>query len=527
MGHAESGPDQKFNGPKSRLVGRCAEQATLRQILQSDKAEFLAIYGRRRVGKTFLVRRFFEDTPTGIFYVSGQSKGTLATQLANFQKCVEQSFYDGLRLPRLRNWSEAFDTLLAGLEKAIRQEPTKRWLLFIDELPWLATAKSKIIEALDHAWNTQLSLMPMVKLVICGSAASWMIKNIVNAKGGLYNRLTEIIHLKPFTLGEAKELLEANDVNYEMPQVLELYLAFGGIPFYLNLVRRGESPSMAISRLCFGGGTLQMEFKTLFQALFDTGEHHEKIIRCLASKRSGLARSEILEMTGMASGGRFDQWLRELTESGFVAPIEVVEGKKEVSRYRVIDEFVLFHLKWIEPTSKGPLGPSSEENHFMLQKSTASFESWAGFAFEGICFKHIAQIKKALGITHIRTDVSSWQKRGTTTSKPGKTKATTCPDSALVEENLLEIPTRGAQIDLLFDRDDGIVTLCEIKYSKDAYVITKDYVSILENKMQLYKNTTQTKKSIFLAMITVNGLADNPHARRLVTNTITVRDLFL
>ena len=268
------GPDNGSNHSQNRLVGRSAEQATLRQILQSDKAEFLAIYGRRRVGKTFLVRRFFEETSAGFFYVSGQSKGTLATQLTNFQKCVEESFYDGLRLPRLRNWSEAFDTRLVGLKKAIRQDPAKRWLLFIDELPWLATAKSKIIEALDHAWNTQLSLMPTVKLVICGSAASWMIKNIVNAKGGLYNRLTEIIHLKPFTLGEAKDMLEAKGIAYEMPQVLELYLAFGGIPFYLNLIRRGESPSMAISRLCFGGGTLQMEFKTLFQALFETGEHH-------------------------------------------------------------------------------------------------------------------------------------------------------------------------------------------------------------------------------------------------------------
>ena len=162
----------------------------------------------------------------------------------------------------------------------------------------------------------------------------------------------------------------------------------------------------------------------------------------------------------------------------------------------------------------------------MLQKSTASFESWAGFAFEGICFKHVAQIKKALGISHVRTEVTSWRKRGTTTSKLGKTKTTRCLSGAMGEENVLENPTRGAQIDLLFDRDDGIVTLCEIKYSKDAYAITKDYVSILEHKMQLYKNTTQTKKSLFLAMITVNGLADNPHARRLVTNTITVRDLF-
>ncbi len=511
---------------QKRLVGRRAEQATLRQILLSDKAEFLAIYGRRRVGKTFLVRRFFEDTSAGVFYVSGQSKGTLAIQLANFQKSVEETFYDGLRLPRLRQWSEAFDTLLVGLKKKIHQDPTKRWLLFIDELPWLTTPKSRLIEALDHAWNTQLSWMPAVKLVICGSAASWMIKNIVNAKGGLHNRLTEIIHLKPFTLAETRELLEANGVGYEIPQVLELYLAFGGIPFYLSLVRRGESPSMAISRLCFGGGTLQMEFKTLFQALFDSGDHHEKIIRGIGSKHCGLSRSEILETTGIASGGRFEIWLRELTESGFIAPIECAEGKRMVTYYRVIDEFVLFHLKWIEPTNKGLLGPVPQENHFFLQKATAPFEAWAGFAFEGICFKHIPQIKKALGIQHIRTDARSWQKRAVNSTKTGTPKIKKRLSVPNDKENITANSGRGAQIDLLFDRDDGIITLCEIKYNKDPYVVTKDYAAVLENKMQVYKTFTLTKKSLFLAMITAGGLADNPHARRLVTNSITAVDLF-
>jgi hypothetical protein len=366
--------------------------------------------------------------------------------------------------------------------------------------------------------------MPQVKLVICGSAVSWMIKNVVNAKGGLYNRLTEVIHLKPFTLGQAKEMLESKGITYEMPQVLELYMAFGGIPFYLNLLRRGESPAMAISRLCFGGGVLQSEFETLFKALFDSSENHEKIIRCISSKRSGLTRSEIIDNTGLPSGGRIDQWLNELIQSGFVAPIEVADGKKTKSRFRIIDEFVLFHLKWMDRATKGPLGASSDGSYFILQKSTASFEAWAGLAFEGICFKHIPQIKRALGISHVRSIARTWQKRFTPISKK-VTARSSRKERAQVIVDRQEI-SRGAQIDLLFDRDDGIITLCEIKYTKDPFVITKDYASILENKQKLYKSETATTKSIFLAMVTTMGLSDNEYARRLVTNSVTVSDLF-
>ena len=381
--------------------------------------------------------------------------------------------------------------------------------LFLDELPWLHTRRSGLLDALDYAWNTDLSQIQQVKLVVCGSAASWMIKNIVQAKGGLHNRLTETIQLRPFTLGETRDLLRERNIDYAPAQVIELFLALGGVPFYLDLVRRGESPLQAISRLGFAGGSLHGEFDKLLKALFEDGDHHEQLIRALATKRRGLTRNEILKATKIKTGGRVAQWLKELEEAGFIAQIAVTEGRRSTTCYRVIDEFVLFYLRWIEGAGKGPLGPTPGQDHFIMQRQTQGYESWSGYAFEAVCMKHIKQINAALGISRVLVKPSVWQK---TTKKTGASMGS---DSG----------TRGAQIDLVLDRDDGMTTLCEIKYYDNQFEITKSYADNLRHKLQTYKAETKTKKSVMLVFVAPSGLVDNEYARQLVTRTVTATDL--
>ncbi len=493
----------------TRIVGRRPEIETLRRLLESDRAEFLAVYGRRRIGKTFLIRRFFEDAGVKRFTVTGQSHGTMRDQLRIFQKAIEDSFYGGQRLPDAGTWTNIFAFLIAGVRQAVNTDPQIKCLLFLDELPWLYTRRSGLLEALEYAWNTELSLIPQVKLIVCGSAASWMIKNIVRAKGGLHNRLTETMQLRPFTLGEASELLRDRNIDYSPEQVIELFLALGGVPFYLDLVRRGESPSQVVSRLCFAGGTLHAEFDTLFRALFLEGDHHEQIVRALAKQRRGLTRQELLTATRIKSGGRVAQWLKELEEAGFIAQVPVTERKRSTLYYRVIDEFVLFHLRWIHTAGRGPLGPTPGTDYFILQRQTQAYESWAGYAFETVCLKHIEQIKTALGISRVLVEASVWEKRVKTSS----VKKVSVPIS------------RGAQIDLVLDRADGMISLCEVKYSDRKFEITKSYADNLRHKMETYKTETKTSKSVMMVVISPKGLVDNDYARQLIARTITVSDL--
>ena len=493
----------------ARIVGRRPEIATLNRLLASNRAEFLAIYGRRRVGKTFLIRRFFEDIGVKRFMVTGKSRGKMREQLRIFQKAVEDTFYGGQRLPDVKTWDDAFALLVAGVRQIVANDPKVKCLLFLDELPWLHTRRSGLLDALDHAWNTELSQIQQVKLVVCGSAASWMIKNIEQAKGGLHNRLTETIQLRPFTLGETRDMLHDRGIEYAPAQVIELFLVLGGVPFYLDLIRRGESPSKAVSRLCFAGGSLHGEFDKLFKALFEDGDHHEQLVRALATKRRGLTRNELLKATKIKTGGRVAQWLKELEEAGFIAPIAVTEGRRSTVCYRVIDEFTLFYLRWIEGAGKGPLGPAPGQDHFMMQRQTQEYESWSGYAFEAVCLKHIEQINAALGISRVLVKPSVWQ----------KTTKTTGPSKGGISG------ARGAQIDLVLDRADGMTTLCEIKYYDEQFEITKSYADNLRHKLNTYKAETKTKNSVMLVFISPSGLVDNEYARQLVTHTVTASDL--
>lgn len=484
------------------LVGRKPEQLQLQKVFESKQSEFVAVYGRRRVGKTFLIRSFFQKKPCLFFQVSGIHQASLKLQLNEFKKQIEQTFYPSRKASQLQtptNWIDA----LAMLMDAIQLVGGKRKVvLFFDEFPWMATRKSGLLQALDYYWNRFWVSNKQIKLVICGSAASWIIDNILNNKGGLHNRVTLRLRLEPFTLHETKLYLQQRDVKLNNQQILLLYLCIGGVPFYLSLVDKKLSAIQNINQLCFQkNAPLFNEFTNLFSSLFDQAEAHEQLIRLIGVKRQGLNRSEIEKMLHY-KGGRLTKRLKELEEAGFIISFTPF-GKERGTYYKLIDEYTLFYLTWIAPHTKSQLIHVLTEKHWEQVAQTAAWKAWSGYTFEMVCYKHIHQISKALTI-------------------PAGAIATTwryLPTKSRKNEE-------GAQIDLLFNRPDGIVQICEIKYCASPYKLDKEYAKALVKKVEIYQKITKTKKQIFVSMITSYYLQKTMYSEDLIASEVILEDLF-
>lgn len=482
------------------IIGRTKEQHLLQKVLQSKEAEFVAIYGRRRVGKTFLVRQYCKSQ--GVYFeATGEKDGKLRNQLENFLGAMQNTFAPKLPIETPKSWKQAFYILTVLIESLPRNQ---KIILFFDELPWMASRRSGLIQALDHLWNTTWSQMPNVKLIVCGSSASWILDNLIHAKGGLYNRLTQTIHLQPFRLAEVKAFLASRGITLNQQQVLELYLVFGGIPFYLRHIEKGKSATQNVNDLCFQrDAPFFSEFDQLFSALFDHAETHTKIIRAIAQKRNGISREELLQSTGMESGGTVKKRLYELEASGFIETVTPYGKAKKDFQIKIIDEYTLFYLHWIEPIKhKRIVGDNSR--YWASKSKEASFSIWRGFAFEAVCVKHIAQIIRALELEDLAGEVSGWRH----VPKKG--------DSI----------RNGAQIDLLIDRYDNAITLCEIKCHNSKFVLDKSYAKNLVNKMDVFEAKTKTRKQLFLCLISVYGMKPNIWSEDLVTNEVTLDDLF-
>ncbi len=484
------------------IVGRIAEMSQLNQALGSHEAEFIVVYGRRRVGKTHLVREFFSPRVDLYFEVTGQNDAPMSIQLAHFQHELERVLYRRHRLSPIVSWENAFDLMATALEDHAsgRRDPM---VIFLDELPWLASPRSRLLESLDHVWNRRLSKLKNLRLVVCGSAASFMMDKIINAKGGLHNRITKRVRLQPFTLAETEAFLTSRNIRFGRRQVLEIYLALGGIPHYLKQIARGRSAAQAIGAICFDrSGPLYDEFPRLFVSLFRDAQSHEAIVRALRQKMTGLTRGEISRATSIPSGGTLVKKLRALEEADFIAGFTPYGRRTKNTTYRLIDEYSAFYLTWIERAPRGVF--ASGGTAFWATKSKApSYRSWAGYAFEGICLKHSVQIGAALGLQGIASQVSSWRY-----VPPTKSKA------------------QGAQIDLLFDRDDGVVTLCEIKYSAEPFKLSKSYARALADKAQVFRDRTGTRKDVQIALVTPDPPARSLWLDDIVDRIVTVDDLF-
>jgi hypothetical protein len=496
-----------FNMAKSenqKVYGRRREKEILDAFLRSPEAEFLAIYGRRRVGKTHLIREYCESRSRVFFSVTGQKDAPLHSQIFHFKQQIEQTFYGGKPLPNLLSWDTALSLMSDAVEDLVARGVSKPIILFFDELPWLATPHSRLIQALDHCWNTRLSRIPAVRLIVCGSAASWMLENLIQAKGGPHNRVTKRIRLEPFTLGETKEFLDARKAKFSPLQILELYMALGGVPHYLKQVEGGRSAAQNIGSICFDrNGILFDEFSILFSSLFGASEIHRKLIRAIAKTRQGILRDDLIRAVGMASGGRLQQRINEILDAGLITALTPYGHKGKYTAYRLIDEYAGFYLKWIEPAPKGVFAKGSAE-YWITKTQNPGYRAWVGNTFEGICLKHARQIMKALGITGVLIDIGTWR------YLPNKNDPT----------------DRGAQVDLLFDRADGVINLCELKYSQDVFQVDKRYVGELKDKILVFEKKIHTKKDVFLTLVTTFGLKKNAWSEDLVQNVVTMDALF-
>lgn len=483
------------------LIGRNEEIKILDRLIESSKPEFLALYGRRRIGKTYLIREYFKEKDVTFFSATGTKKGKLTTQIAHFTQRISQVFLNKLELKPGLSWDETFDKLTKAFEQAPKD---KNIVLFFDELPWMATRKSRLLETLEYYWNQYWSDNPKIKLIICGSAASWIIRKIIKNKGGLYNRITEKIHLEPFTLSETRTFLSDSGVILNNQQILLLYMVLGGIPYYLNKVKKGKSATEVIEELAFSKkGFLLEEFDELFPSLFDDGEIHSKIVKIIAEHPNGIGKRKLLELIGKAevgSGGV--KKLRELEETGFIMSFKPLYHKKKGTYYRISDEYILFYFKWIEPIKGSLQTQSLEPGNWHEIQNTPEWYSWQGLAFESVCFKHIPKIRQALSLRPGAL-ASSWR------YVPQK-----------------DSNHRGAQIDLLFDRKDNAITLGEIKYSEEPFHLTKEYIEVLKRKMDVFKEQTRTKKQLFLALISANGVKNSYYAENIISCVVTLEDFF-
>lgn len=473
-----------MSGPGD-IIGRKEECELLMRALRTPRPELIAVFGRRRIGKTFLIRNLYREHL--LLEWSGIHRGSLGDQLKAFHAALLKKRRNA---PLPKDWMDAFALLAKHISA---QRARKKKVVFIDEFPWLDSRRSRFLSAFSHFWNSFASARNDLVVVICGSAASYMINEVINDQGGLHNRVTQRIRLEPFTLSETEQLLQRKRIRLTRYDIIQLYMALGGVPHYLQLVEPGESVAQAIDRLCFDrNGYLRSEFGNVFASLFEHADNHESVVRALASVRRGLTRNAIAKRARLRSGGRFTTTLTELEQSGFIESYTPYKGVKD-PLYRLTDEYTMFYLRYVEHSKPSRRGVWSKLSQ------TPAYKAWAGFSFETICMKHAEEIKDALRISGIRSTEGSWIGKG--------------------DES-------GAQVDLLIDRDDNVINLCEMKFSNAPFRIDKAYAAELSAKVRAFTSATRTRKSVFVTFITTHGLERNAYSAQLVQNDLTSDAIF-
>ena len=469
------------------IIGRKEEQQILHSAAQSENSEFVAVYGRRRVGKTYLIRETFGYKFT--FQHTGLAKGNTKEQLFSFAISLRDAGYDDCPIPK--SWLEAFSLLSTYLKNSTDEKK----IVFLDELPWMDTPRSNFISAFEHFWNGWASARKDIVLIICGSATSWIINKVINDHGGLHNRVTKQIALQPFTLKECEMFAQSKGLEMSRYQLAECYMVFGGIPYYWSLLEKGLSLAQNIDKIIFAkNGKLSNEFDQLYASLFKSPEQYIDIVTALGKKKAGMTREEIIVAIDKYSNGALSKVLDELEYCGFIRKYNGFEKKSKQAIYQLIDNYTLFYFKFIQQNE------NNDEHFWSASIDSAMHRAWSGLAFERLCMAHTQQIKATLGIAGVLSNVYSWRKEADEMSD-------------------------GAQIDLLIDRKDQVINLCEMKYSLSEYAIDAEYEQKLRNKKSVFINATNTRKAVHLTMVTTFGIKANAHSG-IVQNEITLEDLF-
>ena len=469
------------------MTGRKRERDELNRLCDSRESEFVALYGRRRVGKTYLVRETFEGRFS--FCHTGKSGAGLRGQLAHFRKSLEE--WGGVGVAAPKNWDEAFD----GLKRVVMASKMAKKVLFLDELPWMDTPKSGCLSALESFWNEWASARKDVLLIVCGSAASWMVRNLFRNRGGLHNRVTARICLMPFTLGECERYAEDQGLALSRGDVAEGYMVFGGIPYYWHCLKPGLSLSQNVDALFFSeNAPLRGEFSEIYKSLFGKSEAYEKVVAALAGRQSGMTRSDIVGVVGHGIEGNLTSVLDNLECSGFTRRYRAMGKRKRDAFYQLTDNFTLFHFRFLG-------GRTDDPSFWQVTAQTPARAAWRGVAFERLCLLHLRQINAALGVSGINVEAYAWRH---------------FPDDMYPE---------GAQIDLLLDRSDNVVNVCEAKFSSDLYAIDAGTERELMRKLAVFAGSAGTRKAVHLTLITSFGLLRNAHSGR-VQSVVTLDDLF-
>lgn len=477
------------------LIGRTKEQQILQQVLNSPSAEMVAVIGRRRVGKTFLIHSTFQHNI--VFSFTGLHNGSLEEQLQNFSYQLKEYMGASLPIKAPDNWLEAFHLLITFLKE--KQSQQEKLVVFLDELPWIATPKSGFLRALGYFWNSW-AVRENIVVVISGSAASWMVQKVVNDKGSLHHRITKRIFLEPFDLVETAAFLKSLNVHFNDYQIAQLYMAIGGVPYYLKEIKAGKSAQQNIETICFSkNGLLKDEFSRLYNSLFTNAQNHIAVVRALATEQYGLLRGEIATRSGMSNGGGLTKVLDELSHAGFIHayyPFTKNGKTKSGKRYRLIDEYSLFYLSFIENNTHNGTGIWQH-----LQQTTV-YQNWRHYIFTNLCLKHISAIKKTLGITGVYSVPYTFHKSVTPNNK-------------------------NLAIDLLLVRDDKIINLFEFKFCDDELSLTKADVTALRRKASIFRATTQTKSRLSWIFVSPFALKQNQHSLEIVEHSISLEDLFV
>ena len=471
------------------MIGRKKEIETLEDCLNSGRPEFLALYGRRRVGKTFLIKEFFHDSFS--FYATGVKGLNRRQQLKVFKESLNRYGDSVGKIPA--DWFEAFSRLRTLLEgnDVDRDYKSGKKVVFLDELPWMDSPKSDFKSALDYFWNSWGSSQKDLLLIVRGSATSWIINNIAKDTGGFYNRLTRQIHLMPFNLEECEKLFELNGLTMTKRQIAESYMIFGGIPYYLNYLKSQYSLAQNVEMLLFNeNGPLRYEFSSLFSSLFQNADRYVDIIRELSKNKGGKTRNELLESRKTVEGKDLTKCLEELEQCGFIRKYQNFTKKKQGCIYQLIDSLSLFHLNFLQ---------DEELDSWLGFINTPAYYNWCGLAFERVCLMHTEQIKKKLGIAGVSSKEYSWK---SSRSDP------------------------GAQIDLIIDRKDDVINICEVKFSQEEFVIDAAYEKELIHKVEVFRKETETRKALHLTMVSFSGLKKNAHSN-IIISEINCDDLFV
>lgn len=467
------------------IIGRKHEQDILQMCYESSKAEFIAVYGRRRIGKTYLVKQFFKDKFD--FFVTGVYQATKSEQLSHWHDQLMK--HSGVRRVKPKDWNEAFSQLQDYIETISEKGQI---LLFIDELPWLDTPKSGFLRALDLFWNGWASNNNNIKLVVCGSATTWMTNKLLGDKGGLHNRVTRPLHLIPFTLLETEEYLRSLNIEWSRQEILDTYMVLGGTPFYLSLLRSDLSLTQNIDELFFSNdAVLRTEYSFLFKSLFKEATLYRRIVELISSTLIGLTRQDIVKNLKLTDNGNLSEALDNLVKCDFLRRYQAFGKKTYDPMYQLTDMYTLFYLRFVKNNN-------GQDEHAWSMMNAGRKNAWLGYAFEQVCILHINQIKKALGISGISSDICSWY---------------------------YHTPEKRAQIDLIIDRSDKNIDLCEMKYSNHEFELKSEYAAYLKERREFFREITKTAKTLRLTLISSSDIKSGKNTS-ILQGRVSLDDLF-